>query len=165
MNASPVWAAVAAAALSTLNPARAQSNVTLYGIVDVFGQYLSGDTRNYRLQSGGISGSRFGVRGQEDLGDGLAAIFLLESGINLDDGTNGQNAFWGRQAYVGLRSTSWGQLSLGRQYSGLYVVATEFSEFSNVAGPSTAVIGGFGGYEPTRGSNDSAAGNGGGRRA
>ena len=164
MKASPVWAAVAIAALSILNPARAQSNVTLYGIVDAFGQYLSGDTRNYRLQSGGLSGSRFGLRGQEDLGDGLAAVFLLESGINVDDGTNGQNAFWGRQAYVGLRSNSWGQLTLGRQYSSIYVIATEYSAFSNVAGPSTNVIGGFGGYEPVRGSNDSAAGNGGSAR-
>lgn len=157
----PICAAVLVAMLSTLNPARAQSSVTVYGLVDAFGQYLSGESRNLRLQSGGLSGSRFGLRGQEDLGDGLAAVFVIESGINLDDGTNGQNAFWGRQAYVGLRSNSWGQLTLGRQYSGLYSVVTEFSEFSNVAGPSTAVIGGFGGYEPVRGANDAATGNGG----
>lgn len=162
MNASPKRFAAALGILAAASAAQAQDSVNIYGVADAYGQYLSGASRNYRLQSGGLSGSRFGVRGQEDLGDGLYALFLLESGINLDDGTNGQNAFWGRQAYVGLRSKAWGQLTLGRQYSGLYSVVTDFSEFSNVsAGPSTAVIGGFGGYEPVRGAADSATGNGG----
>jgi len=143
-------------------PARAQDSVTLYGVVDAYGQYVSGSSHLYRLQSGGTGGSRFGLRGQEDLGDGLYAVFVLESGINIDDGTNAQNAFWGRQAYVGLRSKTWGQLTLGRQYSSLFYATTDFSEFSNLpAGPSTGVIGGFAGYEPVRGATDSAAGNGG----
>lgn len=140
----------------------AQSNVTLYGVVDAYGQYLSSANQVYRLQSGASGGSRLGVRGQEDLGDGLLAVFVLESGFNADDGTSAQNAFWGRQAYVGLHSSAWGQLTVGRQYSGLFYATTDFSEFSNLpSGPTTAVIGGFGGYEPVRGSTDSAAGNGG----
>ncbi|MFL6664795.1 MAG: porin [Rhizobacter sp.] len=108
-----------------------------------------------------MSGSRFGLRGTEDLGGGLRALFTIESGINLDDGTNGQNAFWGRQAYFGLGST-YGQITLGRQYSSVYTLSSDFSAFSNTGlGPSTAVIGGFGGYEPVRGSNTAATGNGG----
>ncbi|MFG6413161.1 porin [Roseateles sp. DC23W] len=137
------------------------SQVTLYGILDANVQVLDGAARQTRVQSGGLSGSRFGLRGSEDLGGGLKAFFTLESGINVDDGTYGQNAFWGRQAFVGL-ATPYGKVSLGRQYGSVYTLTNEFSQFSNVgSGASTAVIGGFGGYEPVRGSDGSATGNGG----
>jgi predicted porin len=163
MLSSSKCCAAATAILAAMAPfgARAQDTVTLYGIVDAYGQYLSGHSRDVRIQSGGISGSRFGLRGQEDLGGNLHALFTFEGGFNVDDGTSTQNEFWGRQTFVGLQSKDWGQLTLGRQYSSLYYITTDFSEFSNVAGPSTAVIGGFGGYEPVRGSTDSASGNGG----
>jgi predicted porin len=143
-------------ALAAAGTASAQSSVTLYGVADAFLQYASGDNSVTRLQSGGINGSRFGVRGQEDLGGGLRALFTLESGINLDDGTTGQSGvFWGRQAFVGLGS-DFGTLTLGRQYSSVYYLTSDLSEFSNnVAGASTAVIGGYGppgfAYEPVRG--------------
>ncbi|HET9707502.1 MAG TPA: porin [Gemmatimonadales bacterium] len=137
------------------------STLTLYGLADVYVEGLKGATRLARVQSGGLAGSRFGVRGREDLGSGLSALFTFESGVNLDDGSYGQGAFWGRQAFVGLRSPS-GQLTLGRQYSSLFALTSDFSAFSNTAvGASTAVIGGFGGYEPVRGSLVSATGNGG----
>jgi predicted porin len=101
------------------------------------------------------------VRGSEDLGGGLRAVFTIESGINLDDGSFGQGAFWGRQAWVGL-ATPYGQVSLGRQYGSIYTLTSDFSEFSNgPIGASTSVIGGFGGYEPVRGSAATATGNGG----
>src|SRR5205814_4100305 len=114
--------------------AHAQSsntNITLYGIVDAYVQAAHGAATLTRLQSGGLSGSRFGLRGTEDLGGGLRALFTIESGINLDDGTNGQNAFWGRQAYVGLGSSTLGTLTLGRQYGSIYALSSDFSEFSN----------------------------------
>lgn len=137
------------------------TQVTLYGVLDANVQVLDGAARQTRVQSGGLSGSRFGLRGSEDLGGGLKAFFTLESGINVDDGSYGQNAFWGRQAFVGL-GTPYGKLSLGRQYGSVYTLTNEFSQFSNVGtGASTAVIGGFGGYEPVRGGNGSAAANGG----
>ncbi|WP_158218266.1 porin [Roseateles puraquae] len=155
--------ALSALALAASSAAFAQSSgqVTLYGTVDANVQVLDGAATQTRVQSGGLSGSRLGVRGQEDLGGGLRAFFTLESGLNLDDGTYGQGTFWGRQAYVGL-GTPYGNVSLGRQYSSLYTLTDQFSQFSNVAsGASTAVIGGFGGYEPVRGSTSSATGNGG----
>ena len=156
--------ALCALALAASSVAFAQSSgpqLTLYGILDANVQVLDGASTQTRVQSGGLQGSRLGLRGSEDLGGGLKAFFTLESGINLDDGTNGQNAFWGRQAFVGL-STPYGKASLGRQYSSLYTLTNEFSQFSNVGtGASTAVIGGFGGYEPVRGANNSATGNGG----
>jgi predicted porin len=156
--------ALSALALAASSAAFAQSSgpqVTLYGILDANVQALDGAKTLTRVQSGGLSGSRFGLRGSEDLGGGLKAFFTLESGINVDDGSYGQNAFWGRQAFVGL-GTPYGKVSLGRQYGSVYTLTNEFSQFSNVGtGASTAVIGGFGGYEPVRGSNGSATGNGG----
>lgn len=161
-----IVAAIALAAASAANAqtaaAASSSSVTLYGIVDAYVQVAHGASTLTRVQSGGLNGSRLGLRGIEDLGGGLRANFQIESGINLDDGTNGQGAFWGRQAWVGLSSSQFGQLSLGRQYGSIYFLSADFSEFSNgPIGASTAVIGGFGGYEPVRGSAATATGNGG----
>src|SRR5215475_12868097 len=90
---------LALAAAGAAGTASAQSSVTLYGVVDAFYQYATADNDIHRLQSGGINGSRFGVRGVEDLGGGLKALFTLEAGLNVDDGTVGQNptggnTFW-----------------------------------------------------------------------
>jgi predicted porin len=155
--------AFAFTALASAAGAQAQTgpNVTLYGVVDAYVQAANGASTVTRVQSGGLNGSRFGLRGSEDLGNGLRAIFTLESGINIDDGTSGQGAFWGRQAFVGL-ATPYGQVTLGRQYGSIYALSSDFSEFSNgPIGASTAVIGGFGGYEPVRGFANGATGNGG----
>jgi predicted porin len=160
--------ALSAVALAASTAAHAQdaqpstTNVTLYGIADAYVQFANGASNLTRAQSGGLSGSRFGIRVNEDLGGGLRGLAVLESGINLDDGTNGQDAFWGRQSYVGVASP-YGTLSLGRQYGSVYTLSSDFSEFSNVStGASTAVIGGFGGYEPVRGgTTTTATGNGG----
>ena len=155
--------AIALAATAGASTAvQAQSNsVTIYGVVDAYLQYADGASSLGRVQSGGLNGSRFGLRGSEDLGGGLRAIFQIESGLNVDDGTFGQGAFWGRQAFVGIASP-YGQLTLGRQYGSIYTLSSDFSEFSNgPIGASTSVIGGFGGYEPVRGSANTATGNGG----
>ena len=62
------------------------------------------------------SGSRFGLRGSEDLGDGLRAVFNLEAGFGPLNGNSLQSGrLWGRQATVGLDSDSWGRLEFGRQ--------------------------------------------------
>ncbi|MGL4573437.1 MAG: porin [Burkholderiaceae bacterium] len=134
------------------------TNVTFYGVADGFVQNARGATNLNRLQSGGLSGSRFGLRGSEDLGGGLRGLFTLEAGINLDDGTFGQGGIaFGRQAFVGLQG-GFGQLTLGRQYSSAYFASNDFSAFgNNPYGASTGLIGGFaGGYEPTRGAGSTA---------
>lgn len=114
----PVIAIAAFSALAA-GSAMAQTSVTIYGIADIAFQYLDpkvegeGSTKN--LVSGARSGSRLGFRGNEDLGGGLNAIFTLEHGLNLDTGTAGQGGrMWGRQAFVGFRSTSFGTLVAGR---------------------------------------------------
>lgn len=116
-------------ALSTLAlaaGAQAQSNVTIYGILDASVEQLSnvgsgGDSlKRMPGLTGGISPSRIGFRGTEDLGDGLKAVFTLEQGLGVDSGTLNQGGrAWGRQVFVGLQG-SWGTVSLGRQYSMLF---------------------------------------------
>jgi predicted porin len=149
--------AIALAALA--GPVFAQSSVTMYGVVDLDGQYIDGASKALRVTSGGLNGSRIGFKGTEDLGSGNFVDFVLEGGINVDTGSSGQGgALFGRQAFGALRSTTLGTLSAGRQYSSLYVLSNDFSAFSNTpVGPSTAVIGGYaGGYEPIQGGSGTA---------
>ncbi len=97
-------------------PAFAQSNVTIYGIVDMGYQYTSGsDTHKSRtgLDSGMQSGSRIGFRGTEDLGNGLKASFVLEESIGVDVGSGGN---YSRQAFLAL-SGNFGTVAAGRQYT------------------------------------------------
>lgn len=118
--------AAAVAALAA-GGAYAQSSVTLYGVVDAGLTYANkvpngngGGSSRFGLDSGGLSGSRWGLRGVEDLGGGLKGIFNLESGFNVDTGTSAQGGrLFGRNAYVGLQG-QWGQLTLGRQQNLLY---------------------------------------------
>ena len=97
--------------------AQAQSSVTLYGVVDLAVERVKGATSLVRLTSGQQQGSRWGLRGVEDLGGGLKASFVLESGFNADAGTSGQGGrLFGRQAFLGLGG-DWGTVRLGRQYT------------------------------------------------
>ena len=121
-----------AAALVALAPlyAAAQSNVTLYGLLD--GAIESVDAggsvgRHTNVQSGNQSGSRFGFRGAEDLGNGLKAIFNLEAGVAVDTGAQ-DSALFQRRAVVGLEG-DFGTLTLGREYSPLAQVAGASDEF------------------------------------
>jgi len=96
--------------------AQAQSNVTLYGIVDAGFNYtkLEGQASRKGIDSGLMGQSRWGIRGSEDIGNGLKAIFTLESGFNADDGSQLQNRLFGRYAFVGVESASAGRLTIGR---------------------------------------------------
>jgi GBP family porin len=99
--------------------AHAQSSVTLYGLIDGGITYTNNQSghSDWAETSGNINGSRWGLRGNEDLGGGLAAIFTLENGFNINSGTLGQNGrMFGRQAFVGLSSKQYGAVTLGRQY-------------------------------------------------
>lgn len=157
--------AAAVAALAA-GGAYAQSSVTLYGVVDAGVEYanhqpgVSGSHDVVRLNSGGMSGSRWGLRGVEDLGGGLKGVFVLESGFNVDTGTSGQNnRLFGRQAFVGMQS-QFGTLTLGRHQTpfydfGLafdpmaispnYSITAQAPEFQQRADNSIKYIGTFGG--------------------
>ncbi len=118
-------------ALSTLSlaligaagAAHAQSSVTLYGIIDTSITYVNhadGAKNQWSISNsnaGDLSGTRWGLKGTEDLGNGLAAIFQLENGFDPGNGRLQQgNREFGRQAFVGLQSNQFGTVTLGRQY-------------------------------------------------
>jgi len=122
--------ALTAAASAMSGAAFAQSSsssVTLYGVADAgisFQNHVQSAPGQggsvYAVSSGGMSGSRWGLRGVEDLGNNLKGVFVLESGIDIDTGKSGQGGrLFGRQAYVGLQS-SYGAITLGRQQNSLY---------------------------------------------
>ncbi|MFM0013208.1 porin [Paraburkholderia sediminicola] len=112
------------ALLGVTGVAHAQSSVTLYGLIDESIQYAhntkdaNGKNANQvSLAGGNLQGNRWGLKGTEDLGGGLKAIFQLENGFDINSGALGQGGkMFGRQAYVGLTGDQWGTVTLGRQY-------------------------------------------------
>jgi predicted porin len=116
--------------------ASAQTNVTIYGLVDVAVTYedlgLTNSDRWY-VDGGDFTknGSRLGFKGSEDLGGGLSAIFTLENGFNGDTGTLGQGGrIFGRQAFVGLQSANLGAVKLGRQYTPMHLALDAIDPFA-----------------------------------
>src|SRR5471030_336442 len=123
---------VAAVAASFATAANAQSSVTLYGLVDAGFSYVNneaapntakGSAAAFRLSRGNLNGRRWGLRGAEDLGGGMKAIFTLESGFSMGNGQalQGQNGGasgteFGRQAFAGISTAQFGTVTLGRQY-------------------------------------------------
>ncbi|MFC5550604.1 porin [Massilia aerilata] len=125
MQAKRLAAAIAVTfAAATPLFAAAQTNVTLYGILDaaISSQDTGGpEGRTTVVNSGNQSSSRFGFRGTEDLGNGLKAMFNLEAGTAIDTGA-GDTALFGRRAVVGLEG-GFGSLTLGREYSPIAAIA------------------------------------------
>ncbi|RJF97432.1 porin [Noviherbaspirillum saxi] len=115
----------------------AQTNVAIYGLVDAGIEYLDevpkaagGSGSLVRLASGNLSGSRWGLRGSEDLGNGLKAVMQLEGGFETDTGMLGQSGrLFGRHAYVGLQG-AWGTVSLGHQQNSLYDLIIRYDPMS-----------------------------------
>lgn len=144
--------------------ASAQSNVTLYGRVDLsLAENLGSE--NQAIQNG--SGSRLGLRGSEDLGGGLAAVFNIEHRFNADTGVSqgGTNVagqavgtslrFWSARSIVGLRG-GWGQVVLGREYTTAFLGSQLINDpwgWDTVASASTSALTG-GGISQVR--NDSS---------
>ncbi|WP_175685563.1 porin [Burkholderia anthina] len=130
-------ATVACSAVLFAPLAHAQSSVTLYGLIDAGIAYtnnVNGGVQ-WRMATGTINGSRFGLRGTEDLGGGVKALFVLENGFNANNGGLGQDGkLFGRFAYAGLSRSGYGTLTLGRQYDTLV----------DFVGPLSATAGDFG---------------------
>ena len=121
--------------------AHAQSSVTLYGTLDaglVYSNNQNGHS-NWQQGSGTVSDTYFGLRGSEDLGGGLHAIFTLEDGFNLNNGKfNESNTMFNRQAFVGLQSDKFGTLTLGRQYDSVVDYLGPLSEAGSGYGNNLA---------------------------
>ncbi|HRP97729.1 MAG TPA: porin [Rhodocyclaceae bacterium] len=128
MNHKNLSVPLALVALGGPLVAGAQSNVTIYGLIDVnLGYEKAGDRSRRGVDHGELNGSRLGFRGSEDLGNGLKAIFTLEAGYDPSTGLSEQGGrFFGRQSFVGLDSERWGRLTLGRQYSPAFVAIDPF---------------------------------------
>ncbi|MGJ9420278.1 porin [Massilia sp. CMS3.1] len=120
------YKALAAALITTLPLfAHAQTNVTVYGIMDaavaIEDTDVPGEKRRTVINSGNQSSSRLGFRGTEDLGNGLKAIFNIEAGVAIDTGAADSSLF-GRRSVVGLQG-GFGQVTVGREYSPIASVA------------------------------------------
>ncbi|MFK4447596.1 putative porin [Caballeronia udeis] len=127
--------------VTTSGLAHAQSSVTLYGLIDYGINYQSnsGGGRVIAGSSGIMQGSRWGFKGVEDLGGGLSAIFTLENGFDLGKGSSLQGGLeFGRQAFVGLSSASYGTLTLGRQYDSLVTFVETRMNSANYGGGTTS---------------------------
>ena len=102
-------------ALATLaafaGAASAQSSVTMYGRVDLSIGKNVGSIAKYMANG---SGSRLGLRGTEDLGGGMKAIFNIEHRFDADTGVNPNARFWHARSLVGLEG-GFGKVSLGRE--------------------------------------------------
>jgi len=123
--------------------AHAQSSVTIYGLVDAGVVHESGSAAGSitKLTGSVGSGSRLGFRGVEDLGGGLSAHFLLESGFQPDTGTLGQGGLlFGRQGFVGVKG-NFGTFNFGRQYTPHFLTASFVDPFaSGLAGTNTTIM-------------------------
>ncbi|MFJ9452536.1 porin [Herbaspirillum sp. NPDC101397] len=112
-------------------PVQAQSSVTIYGLIDTGIVVESGGAAGHvtKLTSGISGGSRIGFKGTEDLGGGMSALFLLETGFQNDTGALGQGGLlFGRQSYVGLGG-NFGTVTAGRQYTPQYLVLSAVDPF------------------------------------
>jgi predicted porin len=143
---------VAAVSASFAVAAHAQSSVTMYGVLDAGITYQSNVNAGtatapngkalWRMGSG-IDQSRWGLRGSEDLGGGLKAIFTLESGFNLGNGQfNNNGGMFNRQAFVGL-SSGFGTVTLGRQYDSVQDYLAPFTATGTWGGTYFAHPGNF----------------------
>lgn len=139
--------------------ARAQSSVTIYGILDTGVEYVThaNAAGNSVLRMPSITGSmasRLGFRGREDLGGGWAAQFTLENGFNMRGGDLGQGGrLFGRQAWVGLDGP-YGSFMLGRVYNMMFWSILD----ADILGPDIyGGVGSFDSYIPNARSDNALA--------
>jgi general bacterial porin, GBP family len=123
---------VAACAAAFACQAHAQSAVTLYGLIDA-GIFYTNNVKGHSAwqeSSGDVTGSHWGLIGREDLGGGTKAVFEIENGFSVTNGTLRQGGrLFGYQAYAGLSNTRLGTVTLGRQYDSVvdYLAALSFT--------------------------------------
>ncbi|MFP3183421.1 MAG: porin [Paraburkholderia sp.] len=147
--------------LATAGAAHAQSSVTLYGTIDTSVTFIHNANAAGQNQwsvgnasYGDLSGSRWGLKGQEDLGGGLSALFQLENGFNPSTGQLAQGGReFGRQVFVGLTSGQYGTLTLGRQYDPLVDLVQGITA-DNYFGSAFATVGDVDNYDNSSRTNN-----------
>jgi predicted porin len=150
-NRTQALGAVTAALLLAPTAVMAQTapggGVTVYGLYDVAVRRATNANAardaNITVEDGLFTGTRWGLRGTEDLGGGLRAVFTVEAGFHPSTGQSLQgtstadygqeavaNRLWGREAWLGLRG-AWGGVQLGRQYTVAHALAARFQPQGN----------------------------------
>lgn len=113
---------IAVAALSALAGSAMAADVTIYGRIDTGFRYQNvdydvpdvDDASSFEMVSGNYTGSRVGIKGSEDLGNGLTVGFVLENGFDADDGSFDSNEeLFGREALLYLEG-DFGKVGFGR---------------------------------------------------
>ncbi|MCX4156452.1 MULTISPECIES: porin [Paraburkholderia] len=152
-------AALACSALASA--AQAQSSVTLYGTLDTAIGYVSnlpkangGTGSAFQMINGTLSANSWGLKGTEDLGGGLSAVFRLENGFVLSNGAlNNNGREFGRVATVGLASVPLGTVTLGRQFDPLVDLIEPLTEDA-IFGSAFATPGDLDNYDESLGVNN-----------
>lgn len=136
MNRTFKRALIAAACACTFvsTAAHADGDVQLYGLVDMFvgSQKAPGADRAWVEESGAMSTSYWGMKGTEDLGGGLQAVFALEGFFLANTGAAGRfqgDTFFARNSYVGIVSPSWGTVTVGRLTTEAFLSTIIFNPF------------------------------------
>ena len=111
---------------------------------------------NVYMRDGNLYASKFGLRGDEDLGGGTHAIFDLQSGFNLNNGAqSAAGLIFNRQAFVGLRNDHYGTMTAGRQYTPYFLFVGPYASSSWLTGATGAHPGDIDGLDTTTRVNNS----------
>ncbi|MFZ5526531.1 MAG: porin [Pseudomonadota bacterium] len=122
------------------SPVFAQSNVTVYGFIDL--AVVKESNKPTAVDRGYLNW--LGVTGTEDLGGGLAATFNLMTRFNTDTGSNESSTFWHGESTVGLKSASLGHLRIGRAITPLFGLKYQFEPWGD-----SWFVGSLGKYQTT----------------
>jgi predicted porin len=131
--------------------ATGQTNVTLYGIADIYTEVVTnqqtpsqGSGSLVRMGTGGKSGSRWGIKAVEELPDGWRVDVRLESSILMNNGKGVGTGGFDRSAWLALSRAGWGGVRFGRQYTSLFDVFDHYSVtngYSTLYEPDGAIVG------------------------
>lgn len=161
LSSLAILAALAAASVGAQAQSTGSSSVTLYGLIDASVGRFNGaaaginaqNTAVSKVESGSLSTSRWGIRGNEDLGGGLSASFEMSSFFRNDTGAVGRNdaigapvnvaadPFFSRMAWVGLSHKDFGRVRLGNVTTLMFVNSISSNAFGDatVFGPLNLV--------------------------
>ena len=132
-----------AAAIALPVPVLADNaNVDIYGVANLsFDMTNNGNNGTQGTSTHKVSSnaSRLGFKGAEDLGDGLNAVWQVESRVDMDGGVS---TFATRNSFVGLKGESWGQLILGRHDTPYKIATRRLDIFGDSMGDNRALMGG-----------------------
>ena len=133
-----------AAAIALPMPVLADNaNVTIYGAANLsFDMTNNGNTATAQgtgTNKVSSNASRIGFKGDEDLGDGLSAVWQVESRVDMD---NAGGTFATRNSFAGLKNESWGQLVLGRHDTPYKIATRRLDIFGDSMGDNRALMGG-----------------------